>query len=139
MAIRACLRILNRTLLTVVIVAGLGSSLAWCQTDIALPSASNRSASVTNVRRHIAIVFLAGIGGAVLGLSTLSFYSDPPNHVSNISAGLMVGLLGGAGYIITEAYQSPRMDSGLGLDPMKDLQAKVQPTKVYGPQWAWTF
>ncbi|PWU21041.1 MAG: hypothetical protein C5B49_03220 [Bdellovibrio sp.] len=51
-------------------------------------------------RRGFATVMLAGLAGAVLGLSTLSFYGKPEEHIGNIYVGLGLGLLGGAGYVL---------------------------------------
>ena len=63
--------------------------------------------SMTSLRRNIATVMFFGIGGAVLGLSTLSFYPDPSNHISNITTGLGLGLVGGVAYITSDTWQRP--------------------------------
>jgi hypothetical protein len=56
-----------------------------------------------SLRRNIATVIFCGLGGAVLGLSTLSFYGDPQEHVNNITAGFIVGVLGGSIYVAADS------------------------------------
>lgn len=51
-------------------------------------------------RRGVATVMLAGIGGAVVGMSSLSFYGKPEEHTGNIYFGLAAGLIGGAVYVL---------------------------------------
>jgi hypothetical protein len=97
-----------------------------------------RSPTIMGLRRNIAVVFLSGIGGALLGLSTLSFYSDPSNHVSNITIGLGLGLVGGVSYVIVEAYK-PQTESQLSLDPIQELQAKAPPRTPSLAQWSFEF
>lgn len=50
-------------------------------------------------RRNAATVIFWGLGGAVLGLSTLSFYGKPQEHISNIYVGLGAGLMAGTGFV----------------------------------------
>lgn len=40
-----------------------------------------QSSSRSGFRKSFATVMFAGLGGAVLGLSTLSFYGNPQDHV----------------------------------------------------------
>lgn len=53
----------------------------------------------SGMRRNVATVIFCGLGGAVLGLSTLSFYGKPQDHTGNIYAGLGAGLIGGLAYV----------------------------------------
>ena len=64
--------------------------------------------STTGLRRGVAIVMFAGLAGAVLGASTLSFYGEPQEHISNIWTGLAIGALVGGGYVISQG-QKPAM------------------------------
>jgi hypothetical protein len=50
---------------------------------------------VENTRNDLLMVAGGGVVGAVLGLSTLSFYDKPSKHVSNIWTGAAVGIIGG--------------------------------------------
>jgi hypothetical protein len=51
---------------------------------------------------------LAGIAGAILGLSTLSFYGRPQDKLSNIAIGFAIGVIGGAVYTTYKAASAPR-------------------------------
>jgi hypothetical protein len=62
-------------------------------------SAQAQGSDMSSVRRNIATIIFCGIGGAVLGLSTLSFYGAPQEHVSNITGGFALGLIGGTAYV----------------------------------------
>ncbi len=59
-----------------------------------------------SAKRGVAAVMFATIGGAVLGLSTLSFYGKPQEHTNNISNGALIGAVAGLGYIIYD-YNRP--------------------------------
>ena len=64
----------------------------------------SRSITSMNWRRTTAMVLFSGIGGGLLGLSTLSFYGDPKEHTGNITWGGLIGLVAGAGYVVYENY-----------------------------------
>lgn len=78
------------------------------------------SGEIITARRGVATVILFGLGGAVLGLSTLSFYPRPQENLANISYGFILGLIGGGVYIVAQ----PANDDKLGLDPMKELHQR---------------
>lgn len=48
------------------------------------------------------VIVAAGLGGAVLGLSTLSFANQPSQHTDNILTGAAIGIIIGVVYV---AYQ----------------------------------
>jgi drug/metabolite transporter (DMT)-like permease len=60
------------------------------------------SENMSSLKRKFSVVALCGVGGAVLGLSTLSFYGEPQEHFSNVWTGLIVGLVAGTVYVSTE-------------------------------------
>lgn len=68
--------------------------------------------STTHVKRNIATVMFAGLGGAVLGASTLSFYGSPSDHTGNIWLGLAVGLVAGTAYVVNREVQTTSSDYG---------------------------
>jgi hypothetical protein len=54
------------------------------------------------------MVGAAGVGGAIIGLSTLSFYEQPSDHVANIWTGAAIGVIAG---VIWVAYSSAASNS----------------------------
>lgn len=56
-----------------------------------------------NTQQDAMIVAGAAVGGAIIGLSTLSFVDKPSKHISNIWTGAAVGLIVG---VIFVAYSS---------------------------------
>ena len=117
---------------------------AWIGPNTA--QAQSTAASTTSVRRNIATIIFCGVGGAVLGISTLSFYGDPQNHIGNITTGFALGLIGGATYVtmqMTEAAkeqaesQLPNKDP-LSLDPIRELSQKNRNPRP-SLAWSWDF
>jgi hypothetical protein len=74
-------------------------SLAIAQNSLAQTSTTS---GMTGFRRGLATIMFAGLGGAVLGLSTLSFYGEPQDHIGNIWTGLAVGVIGGTTYVLSQ-------------------------------------
>lgn len=64
-------------------------------------------------RRQLATIVFAGLGGAILGLSTLSFYGRPQDELANIAVGFAVGVIAGTAYVTfksattREYYEEP--------------------------------
>ena len=58
-------------------------------------------------RRQIATIVYMGLAGAVLGLSTLSFYGRPQDRLTNIAVGFGVGVMVGAVYMTYKAATDP--------------------------------
>ena len=69
---------------------------------------------VKNTQEDIMIIFASGAGGAVLGLSTLSFVETPSRNLSNIWTGGALGIIAGVFYV---AYNSAQKGS-------EDLQSE---------------
>ena len=96
----------------------------------------------TNWRRSTAMVLFSGIGGGLLGLSTLSFYGDPKEHTGNITWGALLGLMAGAGYVTYENMppmeKKIRMNDYYGLFEPLDTQKKG-PTLSSVPQFNYQF
>lgn len=61
-----------------------------------------------NTQNDILIVAGAGAGGAILGLSTLSFYDKASKHISNVWTGAAIGIIAG---VIFVAYSSAQKGS----------------------------
>lgn len=60
---------------------------------------SNKSDLVDSSIRDITTVMMTGAGGAVLGLSTLSFVDEPKDHLRNILVGGAIGIIVGVGVV----------------------------------------
>ncbi len=58
---------------------------------------------IKNTQNDIMLVGAAGVGGAILGLSTLSFYDKASNHISNVWTGAAIGIIVGVMFV---AYNS---------------------------------
>jgi hypothetical protein len=99
-------------------------------------------------RRQISTIVYCGLAGAVLGLSTLSFYGRPQDKLTNIPIGFGLGVVVGTIYMTYQAatnpdefYRETQIDyqpqfDGLqgGLQLAADLYfAKPQPQLGY--QW----
>lgn len=78
------------------------STPAWSQTSEADANPSN------STRRQVATIIMAGLGGAILGLSTLSFYGRPQDNLSNIAMGFGAGIIGGVIFVTYKAATNPR-------------------------------
>ena len=61
-----------------------------------------------NTQNDILLVAAAGAGGAILGLSTLSFYDKASKHISNVWTGAALGIIAG---VIFVAYSSAQKGS----------------------------
>jgi len=58
-------------------------------------------------KKQVATIIFAGLGGAVLGLSTLSFYGRPQDELANIAIGAGVGIIIGTIYVTYRAATTP--------------------------------
>jgi hypothetical protein len=73
-------------------------------------------------RRQLATIIFAGLGGAVLGLSTLSFYERPQDKLSNIAIGFAIGLITGTVYATYQVATEPGEYLGASADQIQDLK-----------------
>ena len=89
-----------------------------------------QTSTMSGFRRNFAIVAFAGIGGAVLGLSTLSFYGTPQDHVDNITTGFLLGLAGGFVYVVAD---SSRPAAQINSDSFSMID---NPRKKYRVTWS---
>ena len=58
-----------------------------------------------------------GLGGAVLGLSTLSFYGRPQDRLSNIAIGFAFGVIAGTTFVTYKAATNP--SELYGMEPLQ--------------------
>lgn len=70
--------------------------------------AQSRSFAATEApRKNFTTIVYAGLGGAILGLSTLSFHGRPQDHMDDIAIGFAVGIIAGALYTSYLAATEP--------------------------------
>lgn len=81
--------------------------------------------SMSAVRRSFATVMLAGLGGAVLGLSTLSFYGNPQEHIGNIWTGATLGVLAGGAFVIVSSTNNYRMQDAYSIHDFSPRKNRV--------------
>ncbi len=80
---------------------------------------SNANETVTaGPRRHLSKIVFAGLAGAILGLSTLSFYGRPQERLSYIPIGFAIGVIGGAIFTTYKAATEPKDFYGLEPKPL---------------------
>lgn len=100
-----------------------GGSAAFAQ-----PNAETK-APATGPRKHLANIVFAGLAGAVLGLSTLSFYGRPQDRLSNIAVGFAIGVIGGTMFSTYKAAAEPR--EFYGIENKYDLRPQQAPMASY--------
>lgn len=72
---------------------------------VLMAAAPVQSAPSVSFKRNTAIILFSSLGGAILGLSTLSFYGEPENHLGNITTGAAVGAGLGVAYVFSRPRQ----------------------------------
>jgi len=75
--------------------------------------------------RDVSIVGASAVGGAILGLSTLSFVETPGDHLKNIVVGAAIGIILGVGlvaYMAATKNKGAFEESALLIQPDKDTQ-----------------
>jgi hypothetical protein len=88
-------------------------------------------------------VMWCGIGGGILGLSTLSFVDTPKSHLKNVYVGASVGVILGVGIVAYVQANKARSSYGTvgALVPMPVLPVKLIKTEPIKPtplSLAWT-
>jgi hypothetical protein len=104
---------------TILVVLSLCSSFAFAQTP------TDYVPKQSGPREQLAITIFAGLGGAVLGLSTLSFYDRPQDHLVNIAIGFAIGVIGGTIYSTYQMATRPYSVSELHGFGHADLNASL--------------
>ena len=80
----------------------------WTQQNPPASGSEQGVVSKYGPRRQIATIVYMGLGGAVLGLSTLSFYGRPQDKLTNIPIGFGVGVIIGTVYMTYQAATNPQ-------------------------------
>ena len=74
-------------------------------------------------RKQLATIIFAGLGGAILGLSTLSFYGRPQDYLANIPIGFAIGIIGGTCVVTYRAATNPQELYGTRPELEKDFDS----------------
>jgi hypothetical protein len=97
-------------------------------------------------RKQLATIVYAGLGGAILGLSTLSFYGRPQDKLSNIAIGFAIGVISGTSYVTYKAASNPAEFYGLKpqIEREMELAARASAVAREAPAlaqagWTWEF
>jgi hypothetical protein len=93
------------------LIAGILSLCLAFTAPMALAAPKTDKAAQTSAqgpRRHLTTIVMAGLAGAILGLSTLSFYGRPQDRLSNIATGFAIGIVIGACYTTYKAAAEPK-------------------------------
>jgi hypothetical protein len=124
-------RVIKILLLTSLISLSLASPAGYAQ----------GATKISGPRKQLATIIFSGLAGAVLGLSTLSFYGRPQDRLANVPIGFAVGVIVGTGYTTYKAATSPRSFYGDQLSPFPPLTENrfASPTKALGWGYSWTF
>jgi hypothetical protein len=73
-------------------------------------------------RKQLATIVFAGLGGAILGLSTLSFYGRPQEKLTNIAIGFAFGIMAGTVLVTYRAVTNPQELYGLTPETPNSLR-----------------
>lgn len=113
----------------------------------AQPANAQGQTTTIGPRKQLATIIFSGLAGAILGLSTLSFYGRPQDHLSNIAVGFAVGIIAGTVYTIYQAATKPKtyfetMLPQIEQEQVLAAQFAAQPAgEILQPslKWEWDF
>lgn len=104
---------------------------------------------IKNTQNDILIVAGAGVGGAILGLSTLSFVDEPSKHLPNIWTGAAIGVIAGVVYVAFNSAQKNSEDLQSSRDfstfervawhRSQENLVTLEKTTFFTPVWSTSF
>jgi len=120
-------------LLTLLVYSSLGYAQQESQSDFAQESLEDAT-----------LVAWAGAGGAILGLSTLSFVDKPDDHFKNIYVGAALGVVAGVALVAyLQANKAQEQYNGAGISPLIDFKQvnefSSEAEVSYGARWNFRF
>jgi hypothetical protein len=95
--------------------------------SFAQKAGGSNSEKVSGPKKQLSTIVFAGVAGAILGLSTLSFYGRPQDKLSNIAVGFAIGVISGAIYTTYNAATKPRdfyRDSQMEQEQERDKELR---------------
>ena len=87
-------------------------------------------------KKQLATIIFSGLAGAILGLSTLSFYGRPQDKLPNIAVGAAIGIIAGTVYTTYKAATEPYRY--LEADQIYFYEKRMQPVKPVVPTLAYS-
>ena len=90
-----------------IFVLGFLISCLWTSQVFAQVPPPGQEENPRGPRKQLATIIFCGLGGAVLGVSTLSFYGRPQERLSNIAVGFALGIIAGAVYTTYRTATKP--------------------------------
>lgn len=106
---------MKKIIASILIVAIMIPNICFAQQQAQLPPPPGQTSQKRfGPKRQATVIIFAGLGGAVLGLSTLSFYGRPQDKLSNIAIGAAVGIIVGTIYVTYKAATQPQEFYGEG-------------------------
>ena len=94
-------------------------------------------------RKQLATIVFAGLAGAILGLSTLSFYGRPQDKLSNIAVGFAVGIIGGTMYTTyktaTQPYGMTDFERQMFFAELDNQQIQPLSNQQFNLNYEWNF
>lgn len=101
-----------------IILSAMLALMLFMQSTPAMAQAAG-NLSTQGAKKRINYIVVAGLGGAVLGLSTLSFYGRPQDKLSNIAIGFAFGVIAGTIMTTYQAASDPKEFYGLNKESAK--------------------
>lgn len=117
---RFCGQFINLCLALSLILAAVAFPFSKANAQTAM---SDQQVKLSGPRKQLATIIFSGLGGAVLGLSTLSFYGRPQDKLINIAIGGAVGVMAGTVFVTYRAATNPQELFGQDI-PMQKFEAE---------------
>lgn len=84
--------------------------------------------------KDFSIVMGAGVAGAVLGLSTLSFVEEPKDHLKNVAIGGAIGIVIGVGIVIFSQATKSQTQIVSDVSPVTEQSAESLSRQEFASQ-----
>lgn len=81
--------------------------LVFSQQSLAAAAKDSDDVNPYDTRNTVGLILISGLVGGVLGLSTLSFYERPQDHIRNITLGAGIGVIASAIYLTATVAATP--------------------------------
>ncbi|MAE72636.1 MAG: hypothetical protein CL675_00975 [Bdellovibrionaceae bacterium] len=115
-----------------------------CMTAFGPVSQAQSISSTPSTKQQLSTIIFAGLGGGVLGLSTLSFYGRPQDRLENIGVGFAIGIIIGVSYTTYQAatrsyVDAPPVEPELQLAGESRFQQAISQQDALKLGWNWSF